>query len=132
MTTPPRRLVSAEKRPEDETALRRLCLLILKRKGYQVHEAENGAAAWQLWQQQRAHIDLLITDMVMPGGMGGRELAQRLLAEKPALKVIYCSGYTDDMLGTDSKLRVNGNFLEKPFAPDELLRRVRAQFDHAH
>ncbi len=117
---------------EVETALRRLCLLILKRKGYQVHEAENGAAAWQLWQQQRAHIDLLITDMVMPGGMGGRELAQKLLAEKPALKVIYCSGYTDDMMGPDSVLRVNGNFLEKPFAPDELLRRVRAQFDEAH
>ena len=117
---------------EDEAALRRLARLILERKGYRVLEAESGAAAWQLWQQQRANIDMLITDMVMPGGIGGRELAIKTLAEKPALKVIYCSGYTDDMLGTDSALRVNGNFLEKPFSPDELLRRVRAQFDGSH
>jgi CheY-like chemotaxis protein len=117
---------------EDETALRRLSRLVLERKGYRVHEAESGAAAWQLWREERDNIDMLITDMVMPGGMSGRELAQKALAEKPALKVIYCSGYTDDMLGTDSVLRVNGNFLEKPFAPDELLRRIRAQFDHSH
>jgi signal transduction histidine kinase/DNA-binding response OmpR family regulator len=117
---------------EDEAALRRLSRLILERKGYRVLEAESGAAAWLLWQQQRANIDMLITDMVMPGGIGGRELAAKTLAEKPALKVIYCSGYTDDMLGPDSVLRVNGNFLEKPFSPDELLRRVRAQFDGSH
>jgi len=117
---------------EDETALRRLSRLILERKGYRVHEAESGAAAWQLWRQNWASIDMLVTDMVMPGGMGGRELAEKALAEKPALKIIFCSGYTDDMLGTDSALRVNGNFLEKPFAPDELLRRIRAQFDHAN
>jgi signal transduction histidine kinase/ActR/RegA family two-component response regulator len=117
---------------EDETPLRRLTRLILERKGYRVHEAESGAAAWQLWQKERDNIDMLITDMVMPGGMGGRELAEKALAQKPALKVIFCSGYTDDMLGTDSVLRVNGNFLEKPFAPDELLRRIRAQFDGSH
>jgi CheY-like chemotaxis protein len=116
---------------EDETALRRLSKLILERKGYRVYEAESGAAAWQLWQQQRADIDMLITDMVMPGGMGGRELAERALADKPALKVIYCSGYTDEMLGPDSVLRVNGNFMEKPFTQDELLRRIRAQFDES-
>ena len=117
---------------EDETALRRLSRLILERKGYRVHEAESGVAAWRLWQQHRAGIDMLITDMVMPGGLNGRELAEKTRADKPALKIIYCSGYTDDMLGQDSDLRVNGNFLEKPFAPDELLRRIRAQFDHAH
>ena len=116
---------------EDETALRRLSRLILERKGYRVFEAESGAAAWQLWQQERDNIDMLITDMVMPGGMSGRQLAEKALAEKPGLKIIYCSGYTDDMLGTNSVLRVNGNFLEKPFAPDELLRRIRAQFDAA-
>jgi DNA-binding NtrC family response regulator len=117
---------------EDETALRRLSRLILERKGYRVHEAESGTAAWRLWQEHRDGIDMLITDMVMPGGLSGRELAEKALADKPALKIIYCSGYTDDMLGAGSNLRVNGNFLEKPFAPDELLRRIRAQFDHAH
>ena len=117
---------------EDETALRRLSRLILERKGYRVHEAESGVAAWQIWQQHRAGIDMLITDMVMPGGLGGRELAEKVLTDKPALKIIYCSGYTNDMLGADSALRVNGNFMEKPFAPDELLRRIRAQFDQAH
>jgi CheY-like chemotaxis protein len=114
---------------EDETALRQMFSHILEQKGYRVYEAESGVAAMRLWQFHRAEINLLLTDMVMPGGMGGRELAERMLSEKPELKVIYCSGYTDDMLGKDSLLRVHGNFMEKPFTPDTLLRRMRDYLD---
>jgi two-component system, cell cycle sensor histidine kinase and response regulator CckA len=66
---------------------------------------------------------------VMPEGLGGRELAERLVAEKPRLKVIYCSGYTDEVLGPDSPLRNNVNFVEKPFDVEVLLRRVRQCLD---
>jgi prepilin-type N-terminal cleavage/methylation domain-containing protein/prepilin-type processing-associated H-X9-DG protein len=114
---------------EDERDLRRLNRRILEQKGYHVHDAESGQAAWQLWQSHRPNIDILITDMVMPGGLSGRQLAARILADKPGIPVLYCSGYTDDMLGNDAALRVNGNFLEKPFTPDKLLRRVREQLD---
>ena len=114
---------------EDEDALRKLARHMLERQGYHVFEADCGATALQLWQLQHPAIDMLVTDMVMPGGIGGRELAERMQAEKPGLKVIYCSGYTDDMLGKDSLLRINGNFLEKPFTTERLLRRVRERLD---
>jgi two-component system cell cycle sensor histidine kinase/response regulator CckA len=67
--------------------------------------------------------------MVMPGGMGGRELAEQLKGDKPALKVIYCSGYTDEVLGADGPLRRGANFLEKPFDVHVLLERVRRSLD---
>lgn len=113
---------------EDEAPVRQFFRRILEGKGYRVHEAESGVAALLLWRDHPG-IDLLLTDVVMPGGISGRELAERLRGEKPRLKVIYCSGYTDDMLGKDSVLRVNENFLEKPFDPDKLLRRVRDYLD---
>ena len=71
----------------------------------------------------------MVTDRVMPGGMGGRELAEHLKGDKPALKVIYCSGYTDEVLGADGPLRREGNFLEKPFDVHVLLERVRRSLD---
>jgi CheY-like chemotaxis protein len=116
---------------EDETAVRQFFRRVLEGKGYCVHEAGSGLEALQLWGRH-PDIDLLLTDVVMPGGISGRELAERLRSEKPKLKVLYCSGYTDEMLGKDSVLRVNGNFLEKPCEPDKLLQRVRDQLDAAH
>jgi len=113
---------------EDEFAVRQFFRRVLEGKGYRVFDAESGVLALQLWRQH-PNIDLLLTDVVMPGGLSGRELAERLRSEKPKLKVIYCSGYTDDMLGKDSVLRVNRNFLEKPFDPDKLLKRVRDYLD---
>jgi CheY-like chemotaxis protein len=102
---------------------------LLERKGYHVIEAASGLNALEIWQQHRDTIDLLFTDMVMPEGISGRELAARLLVEKPGLKVIYSSGYTDDMLGENSPLRNNPNFLEKPFSSHKLLQRVRDCLD---
>jgi signal transduction histidine kinase/CheY-like chemotaxis protein len=113
---------------EDDTAVRQFFRRVLESKGYFVHDVGSGVDALQLWQRH-PNIDLLLTDVVMPGGVSGRELADRLRAENPKLKVMYCSGYTDEMLGKDSALRVNGNFLEKPFEPDKLLQRVRDCLD---
>jgi CheY-like chemotaxis protein len=114
---------------EDETPVRSLARMVLERKGYRIIEADSGLRALEVWPQHRDAIALLFTDMVMPGGISGRELAARLLAEKPGLKVIYSSGYTDDMLGEGSPLRDNPNFLEKPFNPRKLLKRVRDCLD---
>ena len=114
---------------EDEAPVRTLARTLLERKGYRVIEADSGLSALQIWQEHRNTIDLLFTDMVMPEGISGRELAGRLLAEKPGLKVIYSSGYTDDMLGENSPLRNNPNFLEKPFSSHKLLKRVRDCLD---
>jgi len=114
---------------EDEAPVRSLARTLLERKGYHIIEADSGLSALEIWQQQRDAIDLLFTDMVMPAGISGRELAARLLAEKPGLKVIYSSGYTDDMLGENSPLRNNPNFLEKPFNSHKLLKQVRDCLD---
>ena len=114
---------------EDEAPLRLLSRKVLERQGYRVIEAESGSDALFMWEKHRDRVDLLLTDMVMPGGLSGFELAEKLRAEKPELKVIYNSGYTDDMLGENSPLRDNANFIEKPFAPDKLLRHVRDCLD---
>lgn len=114
---------------EDDPAVRRLMHSVLQRYGYRVHESRSAVEALQFWTDKRPAVDLLVTDMVMPGGMTGRELADRLLAQKPDLKVLYCSGYTDDILGADSPLRANANFLEKPFDPRKFLHRVRECLD---
>ena len=114
---------------EDEAPVRTLTRKLLQRQGYRVVVADSGNAALKLWEQHRDTIDLLLTDMVMPEGVSGRELAEQLLREKPGLKVIYTSGYTDDMLGENSPLRDNPNFLEKPFELQKLLQRIRACLD---
>jgi PAS domain S-box-containing protein len=114
---------------EDEAPVRSLARTVLEQKGYHVIEADSGPSALELWKQHRDTIDLLLTDMVMPGGISGQELAKRLLSEKPGLKVIYNSGYTDEMLGENSPLRDNPNFMEKPFGLHQLLKQVRDCLD---
>ena len=114
---------------EDEAPVRSLARTLLERKGYHVIEAASGLSALQIWQQHRDAIDLLLTDMVLPEGVSGRELAERLCSEKPGLKVVYCSGYTDEMLGENSPLRDNPNFMEKPFDSHKLLKQVRDCLD---
>ena len=114
---------------EDEAPVRSLARTVLEQKGYRIIEADSGLSALELWQQHRDAIDLLLTDMVMPGGISGQELAGRLLSEKPGLKVVYNSGYTDEMLGENSPLRDNPNFMEKPFGPHKHLKQVRDCLD---
>ena len=90
--------------------------------------APQGLAALQLMTTCREQVDLLVTDVVMPE-MGGRKLAETLLAEHPELKVLFMSGYTDDAVVRHGVLQANANFLQKPFTPNSLADKVRAVLD---
>ena len=114
---------------EDERPVRGLVRSILERYGYQVVEADSGVSALDLWPRHKEHVHLLLTDMVMPDGMTGRELAEKLQAEKPALKVIFTSGYDPDVVGKDFVLREGLNFLQKPYHPRKLAKTVRDCLD---
>ena len=114
---------------EDETVLRELTRIVLKRCGYQVFEAASGTMALSLWTQHSTEIDLLITDLLMPEGITGLELAGRLHAQKPALKVLYTSGSSFDELDKEWVRRADTHFLHKPFTPRELAEAVRACLD---
>ena len=114
---------------EDEPALRVLVRKYLARLGYAVIEAGTGVEALALWPQRKNEIALVVTDMVMPGGVSGRELAQQLRAAAPGLKIIFTSGYSADIAGKDFPLEEGGNFLAKPFNPAALARLVRATLD---
>ncbi len=114
---------------EDESAVRKLMQNLLEGHGYRVHAATSGVAALGIWRERAAEIDLLLTDMILPEGMNGAELARRLLALRPELKVLYCSGYSDEMLRENSPLRHGANFVGKPFVPEKFLQQVRACLD---
>ncbi len=114
---------------EDDPALRQIAHDILRQQGYRILEAESGVAALKVWRENRTGIQLLITDVVMPGGTNGRELAQQLQSERPELKVIYISGYNNELLGEGLPLSHNPNFLDKPFSIPALLRKVRSCLD---
>jgi DNA-binding NtrC family response regulator len=85
--------------------------------------------ALKVWAQHKEEVDLLLTDMVMPEGISGRQLAERLQAEDPALKVIYTSGYSPGMAGKDIALLEGFNFLAKPYPPSRLAHVVRECLD---
>jgi CheY-like chemotaxis protein len=114
---------------EDNPRLLVLTQNVLSRLGYRVLEAPTGVAALEVWKQNRNEISLLLTDLVMPDGMNGRELAERLLEESPGLKVIYASGYSAEVAGKDLNLQEGVNFLSKPFKARKLLHTVRAMLD---
>ena len=114
---------------EDEAALRNSMCKILKRQGYQVLEAANGVEALDLWSAHGRSVALLLTDLVMPGGLNGQELARQLQAKQPALKVVFCSGYSIEIAGREISLRHGEIFLPKPFTPDQLLKSIRHCLD---
>ncbi len=114
---------------EDDPAVRKLTLATLKRHGYQVVEAGSGAAALRVWPEVRERVALLLTDLVMPDGVSGHELAQQLRADRAGLKVIYMSGYSADLAGRKLALSPSENFLQKPFPRDALLGAVRRCLD---
>jgi two-component system cell cycle sensor histidine kinase/response regulator CckA len=114
---------------EDEETVRSLGVAALSSLGYRVVCAATGAEALQLWQMHRHEIDLLVTDLVMPGGVNGRELAERLLEEQPTLPVIYMSGYSHEVAGRDLPLEDGRNYLPKPFDVAKLAATVRRNLD---
>jgi two-component system cell cycle sensor histidine kinase/response regulator CckA len=114
---------------EDELAVRELARIVLERLGYRVLEAGSGVDALSVWEAHRSEIALLLTDMVMPDQMTGLELAEKLQAEQPELKVIFTSGYSTDLVGRDLKLLEGKNFLQKPYPPRKLAQAVRECLD---
>ncbi len=116
---------------EDDAAVRRLARSVLGRHGYRVLEADSGDSALRLWLAQTAPVDLLLTDLVMPGGMSGHELAQEMLSQQPDLKVVYTSGYSNDLVNQRLHLEPGLNFLPKPYPADELAATVRRCLDSA-
>jgi two-component system cell cycle sensor histidine kinase/response regulator CckA len=113
---------------EDEPDLREMVREILLSCDYRIVEAGTGVDALHAWDQADGKIDLLLTDMVMPDGMNGRELAALLRKRKPELKVIYSSGYSAALLAGDSD-KLDGLFLPKPYRPQQLSVLVRQCLD---
>ncbi|HZV36390.1 MAG TPA: response regulator [Verrucomicrobiae bacterium] len=115
---------------EDETILRLWVKEILENCDYRIVEASNGAEALKVYDAQNGKIDLLLTDMVMPEGMTGGDLARQLKTRQPKLKVIYTSGYSAEIMGNDKGLP-DGPFLSKPYPAPQLAKMVREALDAA-
>ena len=113
---------------EDADALRKLTHMLLEQHGYRVLVAANGAAALQLVEQKPERINLLLTDVIMPG-LNGRALAGRLELLQPGLKILYMSGYTDDAIMDHGVLESGTHLLHKPFSEENLIRKVREVLD---
>jgi PAS domain S-box-containing protein len=113
---------------EDEAAVRAVARQSLERHGYRVLEAPSGEAALDLAQRYSGRIHLLLTDVVMPG-MSGRTLALRLAPLRPGMRTIYMSGYTDEAITRHGVLEPGVRYVQKPFSPDALVRRVREVLD---
>jgi two-component system cell cycle sensor histidine kinase/response regulator CckA len=114
---------------EDEEPVRRFVTDVLQSHGYSVLTAESGPTAVDEWAKRDKQVDLLLTDMVMPGGLSGRDLARKLMSETPGLKVIYTSSYSPGLAGNDISLLEEGTFLAKPYVPSKLLQMVRCSID---
>jgi PAS domain S-box-containing protein len=113
---------------EDEEAVRELASRILSAKGYAVVAAKSTKEAEQYAQKHGAKIHLLLTDIIMPG-TSGRELARRITARHPGTRVLYMSGYTDNVLAQGGVLEAGLSFLQKPFTPGALVQKVRDVLD---
>ena len=114
---------------EDDRAVRAVTRRVLEKSGYRVLEAASGPDAMVVWQRHQESIALLLTDLVMPGGMSGQDLARALLSAEPALKVVYTSGYSPELAGQGMRLSHGENFVQKPASPDQILAAVRWSLD---
>jgi CheY-like chemotaxis protein len=115
---------------DDEAQGRALARDILVGAGYRVLEAEDGETALQIAEEHPGTIHLLLTDVVMPG-MSGRELAEHITRGRDGTRVLYMSGYTDDAVLRHGVLEQGTAYIQKPFTPDILARRVREVLDGA-
>ena len=117
---------------EDEAALSDMIKSSLGQLGYQVWTAASGAEAVQLWGPRATDIHLLLTDMIMPGGISGREVAQQFRLGNPQIKVIYTSGYALELRESDELARNSAAFLAKPYDLARLTQVIRERLDHSH
>jgi PAS domain S-box-containing protein len=113
---------------EDEPMVRAVAVRILREHGYLVHEAASAAEALERFAELEGRVDLVVTDVVMPGG-SGKELGNELLKRKPDIKIIFASGYTENTVVHQGVVDAGTHFLPKPYGPAELARRVREVLD---
>jgi two-component system cell cycle sensor histidine kinase/response regulator CckA len=113
---------------EDADPLRKLAQAFLEGNGFRVLSAPNAEAALEVVAGHRGLLDLLLTDVVMPG-MNGRVLAEQLSARQPGLKVLFMSGYTDSFIAGHGVLQPGINLLHKPFTEEDLVAKVREVLD---
>jgi len=114
---------------EDDTAIRQLVQEILEFYHYEVISATNSDEAYALWKEHSARVELLLTDLVMPGAKSGRELAEELAADRPSLKVVYTTGYSADLFGSNLVLKEGINYLAKPYHAMDLAKIVQRALD---
>jgi DNA-binding response OmpR family regulator len=113
---------------EDDDALRGYATDILQELGYHVLSASHGVSALETLDRG-GPVDLLLTDVVMPGGLNGRQLADKAVAKRPSLRVLYMTGYTRNAIVHHGRLDPGINVISKPFSFEELAARVRARLD---
>jgi CheY-like chemotaxis protein len=116
---------------EDEPMVRQATCATLERQGYTVLTAASGPEALSLWPTERERIALLLTDLVMPHGLSGQDLAIQLRTDRPGLKVVFASGYSAGMARPKAEFAHGEHFLQKPFAQEQLLETVRRCLDAA-
>jgi CheY-like chemotaxis protein len=116
---------------EDNEQVRELTHAVLASRGYSVLVAENGPAVQKICAQHKEDIDLLLTDVVMPG-VSGREVAKLVTARWPGVKVLFMSGYTENSIIHHGVLDDGTFFLAKPFTPSALTNKVREVLDHGN
>jgi two-component system NtrC family sensor kinase len=114
---------------EDDPALRQMMTENLTLLGYRVMSSDSGSSALEVWRREQGRIDLLLTDLVMPGGLRGHELAAELKRGNPKLKIIYTTGYNPGAAGGQTALEEGVNFLPKPYPPEKLAEIVRRCLD---
>ena len=113
---------------EDEDMLREFVGEALGTLGYRILSAPNGQKALEIWADHRDDIDLLLTDVVMPDSISGRQLAHKLVMDRPDLKVIFTSGYSPELIGPEFEQEQEHGFLCKPYLTEHLAKTVAAQF----
>jgi CheY-like chemotaxis protein len=114
---------------DDEQMVRDLTVSFLEMYGYRVKQAESGAEVIRRWDEFDSEVELVLTDLIMPEGVSGRDLGSWLSKHKPDLKVIYCSGFSRPHLTRKFKLREDNRFLAKPYSSGHLLSLVREVLD---
>jgi two-component system cell cycle sensor histidine kinase/response regulator CckA len=113
---------------EDEPGVRALADTVLRKLGYKVLVADGGQAALEIWNERRSSIDILLTDVIMPH-MSGGDLAHKLREMNPRLKILFMSGYTDDMIASHGVLAGETQLIQKPFTAEALGRKLRSVLD---
>ena len=113
---------------KDEERLRKLVCRVLREKGHTILHAPSGQEALRISNFHKEPIHLLLTDVIMPG-LSGRETADKLSSQRPEIKILYMSGYTDDAIVRHGILEEGVHFLPKPFTPEALARKVREVLD---